>query len=138
VEPNAGRRHAFVSVLATGAAVTSCGDFVSARRTLAETPFDLLVTRLRLGAFNGTHLAHLARPRGIRIVVYDSTNDVVLAREVQKAGGFYETVERLPVVLFNYLSPALPPNDRRDPALPDRRALRRGGRRAADISLVTV
>jgi len=134
VEPNADRRQAFASILAAGATVQACADFEAARRTLAGTPCDLLITQLRLGPFNGLHLVYLARARLIRSLVYEGQSDLFLAREAQSAGAFYETVERLPLVLLNYVMLELPPVDRRDPVQPDRRAMRRGGRRAADLA----
>ena len=136
VEPNADRRQAFASILAAGATVQACADFEAARRTLADTPCGLLITQLRLGPFNGLHLVYLARARLIRSVVYDETTDLFLAREAQSAGAFYETIERLPLVLLNYVTLELPPIDRRDPVRADRRVMRRGGRRAADIALL--
>ena len=63
----------------------ACADFEAARRTLAGTPCDLLITQLRLGPFNGLHLVYLARARLIRSVVYDETMDPFLAREAQSA-----------------------------------------------------
>jgi len=136
VEPNADRRRAFAAIVATGATVQACADFPAARRALADGAYDLVVTNLRLGPFNGLHLIYLARARLIRSVVYEGKSDLFLAREAQSAGAFYETVERLPLVLLNYVTRELPPVDRRDPARVDRRVMRRGGRRAADLALL--
>ena len=136
VEPNADRRRAFASILATVATVQACADFQAARRALSEAQYELLVTHLRLGPFNGLHLVYVARARLIRSVVYEVVTDLFLAREAQSAGAFYETAERLPLVLLNYVTPDLPPVDRRDPAHPDRRIMRRGGRRAVDLVLL--
>jgi DNA-binding NtrC family response regulator len=136
VEPNADRRQAFAAIMATGAAVQSCADFQTARRAVSDGPLDLVVTNLRLGPFNGLHLVYLSRARLIRSVVYDRKTDLFLAREAQSAGAFYESADRLPLVLLNYVMLELPPVDRRDPAHADRRALRRGGRRAADLALL--
>jgi len=136
VEPNAQRRQAFAAIMATGATVQACADFPGARRALSDGAYDLVVTNLRLGPFNGLHLVYLARARLIRSVVYEGKTDLFLAREAQSAGAFYETAERLPLVLLNYVTLELPPVDRRDAARADRRAMRRGGRRAADIALL--
>jgi DNA-binding NtrC family response regulator len=133
VEPNTTLRDTFASVLTgVSASVTACEDFPSARRAIGATPHDLLVAQLRLGAFNGLHLVYLARRRQMRCVVYAAVTDPVLAREVQSAGGFYETLDHLPLVLANYVMRALPPRDRRDPERADRRSAPRGGRRIAD------
>ena len=134
VEPNAELRQAFAAIMATGATVQACADFPAARRALSGATYDLVVTNLRLGPFNGLHLVYLARARLIRSLVYEGQSDLFLAREAQSAGAFYETVERLPLVLLNYVMLELPPVDRRDPVQPDRRAMRRGGRRAADLA----
>ena len=48
-------------------------------------------------------------------------------QDVRRAGAFYEVVDRLPVTLTAYLSGNLPPSDRRDPAVPDRRTPFREG-----------
>lgn len=46
--------------------------FAAARSVLQQSAVDLLVTNLRLGAFNGLHLVYLAKflARGARAVVY--------------------------------------------------------------------
>jgi hypothetical protein len=108
--------------------------FETARPRLALTPYDFLITNVRLGAYNGLHLVYLASwgsdpPRPI---VYTDHHDPGLAREVQLAGAFYETRECLSVTLAAYLAHTLPPRDRRDPSVPDRRRLIRGGRRCWD------
>jgi len=135
VEPNTAVRDRFAAILAgVSAEVQACADFLSARRAVDATPFDLLVTQVRLGAYNGVHLVHLARPHGMRCLVYSAVTDPVLAREVQSLGAFYETMDRLPIVLVNYIMHALPPADRRDPERADRRGPRRGGRRVVDAA----
>jgi hypothetical protein len=109
-------------------------DFLAARTHLASNPYDWLVTNLRLGAFNGLHLVHLAgisRP-SIRFLVYADRSDLWLAREAQRAGAFYESRDRVDRALPAYLRSALPPQDRRNPAEPDRRAAKRGSRRRVD------
>jgi hypothetical protein len=111
-------------------------DFLAARTHLLSKPYDWLVTNIRLGAYNGLHLVHLAgisRPL-IRFLVYADRCDLWLAREAQRAGAFYESRERVDRALPAYLRSALPPLDRRNPAEPDRRADARGSRRCADPS----
>jgi DNA-binding NtrC family response regulator len=133
VEPNTTARDRFAAILArVSADVQACADFLLARRAVEATAFDLLVTQLRLGAYNGVHLVYLARPHGMRCLVYAAVTDPVLAREVQSLGAFYERMDCLPLVLVNYVMHTLPPADRRDPERADRRGVRRGGRRVVD------
>jgi len=133
VEPNTATRDTLASIVAGVAAdVQAYADFPSARRAVDTSPYDLLVTQVRLGAYNGLQLVYLAQPHRMRCVVYAAVTDPVLAREAQFAGAFYERLDHLPLVLVNYVMHALPPVDRRDPARADRRGVPRGGRRVAD------
>src|SRR5256885_3270187 len=70
------------------ATVDSYSDFAAARRRLLADPPDLLVTNIRLGAYNGLHLVHLAAASGFatRTIVYTDAPDPVLLREAQEAG----------------------------------------------------
>jgi hypothetical protein len=64
---------------------------------LLSHPYDWVVTNIRLAAYNGLHLMHLAaaaRLRG-RFVVYADQQDVLLAREAQRAGAFYEARDQV-------------------------------------------
>jgi DNA-binding NtrC family response regulator len=108
--------------------------FDAAKKRLASAPFDFLVTNIRLAEFNGLHLVYLnaASSKPVRSIVYTADRDPWLAREVQRAGAFYETLECLPVTLAAYLTRALPPSDRRDVSRLDRRSEVRGGRRCWD------
>jgi len=117
-----------------GVDVTTSHEFASARHAIADLSLDLLVTNLRLEAYNGVHLVHVARELRPKLpcIVYDRTHDVVLARIAQDAGAFYERYERLPAALISYVLLDLPSRDRRDPTRVDRRHDYRGGRRAAD------
>lgn len=116
------------------ATVDYCSEFDAARPRLFETTFDFLVTNLRLKAYNGLHLVYLAGATGPspRCIVYSAKRDAAIAREVHRAGAFYETGECLAITLTAYLRGTLPPTDRRDPAHPDRRLIFRGGRRCWD------
>jgi DNA-binding NtrC family response regulator len=136
VEPDAVRREAFSSILARVADVDAHTDFSSARHSLPLMPYDLLVTQLRLGPYNGLHLVYLARRLMIRSVVYAASTDVILAREAQLAGAFYERADHLAVALSHYVGHALPSVDRRNPGRPDRRSNSRGGRRVTDDRLM--
>ena len=132
----------FVSQLAP--IITSSGyrcipitEFVAARLELYTRRPDVLLTNLRLGAFNGIHLAYLAkinRPE-TRVMVYGK-NDHLLASEIQKAGAFYERVEFVPYALTSFLIGNLPERDRRDVIVSDRRLIFRGGRRLTDLTIL--
>ena len=114
--------------------VKACTDFYTARELLFEWEPDLLVTNIRLSAFNGLQLVYLAKAEDFetRSVVYARPHDIALAHEIQIAGAFYEPQWRLPYAIATYVRSVLPPSDRRDPAIVDRRRLFRGGRRCTD------
>ncbi len=136
VDPIAGDRLPKLQLVIHGLAqVTAVDDFSSARMALRETLPDLLVTNMRLGAYNGIHLALLASRDHTPCIVYAYAreHDIVLARQAQAAGAFYVRLEQLPFVLPAFLSSALPAQDRRDPAVLDRRETVRRGRRSTDL-----
>jgi hypothetical protein len=113
-------------------------EFESARRRLGAMRVDFVVSNLRLGAFNGLHLVYAASAdTPARCIVYTDDREPALAQDVRRAGAFYETTDRLPVTLTMYLGSSLPPSDRRDPVMPDRRTPFRGGRRSWDRQLLT-
>jgi DNA-binding NarL/FixJ family response regulator len=107
-------------------------------RGLLASPFDFVVSNLRLGPYNGLHLVYRTLGASVppRCIVYTAERDQGLAREVQRAGAFYETADCLPVTLAAYLSGHLPARDRRDSAALDRRTTFRGGRRCWDRQLL--
>ena len=114
-------------------------EFESARRRLGTQHFDFVVSNLRLGAFNGLHLAYAVNAvTPTRCIVYTESREPALAQDVRRAGAFYEVADRLTVTLAGYLQGNLPPADRRDPAGPDRRTPFRGGRRIWDQQLLSV
>jgi DNA-binding NtrC family response regulator len=117
------------------ASVEGCADFFGARRVLLSSSINLLVTNLRLEAYNGLHLVYLSSHANGHVVavVYTERRELEFAREVQKANAFYEIRDRLPFVVTGYISPKLPSSDRRDPAVVDRRRVFRGGRRGSDL-----
>jgi DNA-binding NtrC family response regulator len=133
-EGNRERRLALQAVLARRAQVDARPDFVGARARLLASPPHLLVTNIRLGAYNGLHLAHLAATLALptRVIVYGDADSVALAREAQIAGAFYVPGQRIAAALPAYLDAELPPTDRRDVARVDRRQQFRRGRRATD------
>ena len=114
--------------------VQVCSDFREARARLLNQPPDLLITNLRLRAYNGLHLVHLAAGTETRCIVYSTYDDLVLAREIQAAGAFFEHPFRLPLVLQSYVNATLPRQDRRNLTALNRRRAFRGGRRCSDVS----
>jgi hypothetical protein len=136
VEPDAEAQALLQNAWASVAHVRGCSDFRTARRQLFQHPPDLLVTNVCLQEFNGLHLVHLAAAAALktRSIVYAKDLDLGLAREVQAAGAFYERADRLSYILSSYSRKTLPPRDRRDPALIDRRLCSyRGGRRGLEV-----
>jgi DNA-binding NarL/FixJ family response regulator len=119
--------------------LTTFTDFSKARAQLLTVRPQLVATNLRLGAYNGLHLVHLVASLGIeaRCIVFSDHPDPVLIREAQEAGAFYEPASALPFALASYASAVLPPRDQRSAERIDRRAIRRGGRRAADALALT-
>ena len=132
VDSNASSLRAVQNALRLVAEVEAYSDFQAARTQLLVKPPDLLVTNLRLQAYNGLHLVHLSAALPTRCIAYGEDDDLVLAREVQAAGGFYERSKRLLHALTSYVRATLPPQDRRRPAVLDRRQNLRGGRRCTD------
>jgi hypothetical protein len=53
---------------------------------------DFLIANVRLGAFNGLHLAHLAQQLGLktRCILYGLVTDIGLAREAGAVGAWFE------------------------------------------------
>ena len=104
-----------------------------------RSPPDFLVTPLRLGAYNGLHLIYLAKANRqvTRSICYSIFTDLPLIKEAQEIGAFYEAPARVPFALLSYLRTVLPPRDRRQPREGDRRKEFRGGRRSADVAVVS-
>ena len=135
VDPDRNGLLAVQAALRLVADVETCSDFRAARTRLFIQPPDLLVTNLRLQANNGLHLVYLAAGTHTRCIVYAPHDDLILAREAQAAGAFYERLLRLPQALPSYVNATLPDHDRRDLTVLDRRLKFRGGRRCTDLQL---
>jgi hypothetical protein len=125
---------------ATGsrAAIDIVSSFADARSYVDAAPYDLVVANLRLGPYNGIHLAYVVvglSESSTRVIVHAGNGDAASARDIQRAGALYEHTERLVVTLPGYLGADLPPRDRRDPIRFDRRRLPRGGRRVWDRAM---
>jgi DNA-binding NtrC family response regulator len=111
--------------------------FQSARNELqAVGDLYAVVSNIRLGAFNGIHLAYVVKLANVatRVLLYARPHDAILALEAKHAGAFYQRAELLPYSLTPFLLSALPQADRRDVQLVDRRLAFRGGRRTTDIA----
>jgi len=136
VEPNARFAARLRQAVQTVSHVETQKKFESAKKRLAERPYDFVITNLRLADYNGLHLVYLAATHSApapRCIVYTKERDPWIAHEVKHAKAFYEIAECLPVTLIAYVTSALPATDRRDAAQPDRRSgARSGGRRCWD------
>ena len=111
--------------------VDACTTFAAARSRLRHRSYHRVFTNLRLRDYNGMHLVHLASPT-VRIVVYTTSLDVLMAPEIQATGAFYEWYGRLHYSIASYAENELPALDRRKPARETRRGIFRGGRRSWD------
>jgi hypothetical protein len=115
-------------------------DFQSAYARLSTGTYELLITNLKLEAnVEGLQLAYVAASGGYptRTLVYSDPPAPWIVRELQRTGAFFETRVRVPFALPSYVRGKLPVLDRRNPIVPDRRAVGfRGGRRASDVPLV--
>lgn len=133
-EPLPHLRRAFAAAASLRADVDVVDNFPDARARLNSAGYDLVVANLRLGAYNGIHLAYvvgLSAGRA-RVVVHADAWDIVAVRDIRRANALYERTDRLVVTLPAYVGASLPPYDRRDPTRFDRRRAARGGRRAWD------
>ena len=74
-----------------GEHVVATGSFEEARKALDGEHFDALVTDVRLGEFNGLHLAVIGRDAhpDMRIVVFSGFDDPVLRSEADHVGAEY-------------------------------------------------
>jgi DNA-binding NtrC family response regulator len=72
-------------------AVVALSTFADARRILHDNRFDVLITDVRLGAFNGLQLAVLARDQypDIQLIVFSGFDDPVLRQEAEQLGAVY-------------------------------------------------
>src|SRR5215218_3590070 len=74
-----------------GRDVVSCRTFEDARQQLLTEHFDVMVTDVRLGAFNGLQLAVIARDKHpeMKIIVFSGFDDPVLREEADHLGASY-------------------------------------------------
>jgi DNA-binding NarL/FixJ family response regulator len=137
VEPETAFRLQMRNAVDTMAVIDAETGVPTARQRLLGAQYHWLVTNIRLQAYNGLHLAYLARmsTRPIRILVYGEDDDLLLAREAQELGAFYESRKSVASSLAGYLTSLLPATDRRNAAVQDRRSMYRGGRRSGDVAV---
>ena len=76
---------------AAGRDVVAASTFEEGRDRLRNETFDVLLTDVRLGAFNGLQLAVIARDvhPGMRILVFSGFDDPVLRAEAEQLGATY-------------------------------------------------
>ena len=135
VEPDSTLRFQLRTAVGSLAGVDADSGVPTARQRLLTTMPNWLVTNVRLEAYNGLHLAYLAKMAVIppNILVYGDEPDLLLAREAQQLGAFYESKATIVRSVGAYLTNLLPTRDRRDVAIRDRRLAFRGGRRSSDF-----
>ena len=97
VEPDGAVRERLRSVAVRFGHVDVDAQFPAARKHLLSNPYDWVVTNIRLTAYNGLHLMHLAAAARLRarFVVYADHQDVLLGREARRAGAFYEARDQV-------------------------------------------
>ena len=124
-------------VTAVGFRVLALSDFTAARHELYASRPQALIANLRLGAFNGIHLAYLAKINNpeTRAMIYGE-DDRMLAAEVQSARAFYQRTSFVRYALAAFLRAPLPDRDRRAVLVVDRRQSFRGGRRTTDLQIL--
>lgn len=94
VDEDSDARIGIVSLLShAGYHVTSVGSFREAIRVLSTEPPALLITELRLGAFNGLHLVIRSRESHpeMAAIILTSFRDPVLEAEAQRQGAAFVT-----------------------------------------------
>jgi DNA-binding NtrC family response regulator len=124
----------------SGIVAEVCSTSEEARKALVTSSPMLFFSNMRLGAVRGAELVHLARlanPK-TRAILYGTVSDLLLARQAQQAGAFYEPAAFVPYSLKQYFAPTLPARDRRDASRVDRRHRFRGGRRVTDVERLHV
>src|SRR4051812_32656564 len=89
VEDDEDMRHAFKQLLERAEYdVVTVGNFPDARFVLSQSPPDLLITDIRLGAYNGLQLV-ATNPRSLPAIVVTGYPDPVLQAEARRLGADY-------------------------------------------------
>ena len=110
-----------LKVLATGLEhagcnVTAFGRFDEAKRYLAATTPDILLTDVRLGGSNGLHLVVMSKLRHpeMTAVVMTGFDDIVLKKDAEAAGALYVVKPILVSELIELMAPQAPAVERHD------------------------
>jgi DNA-binding NtrC family response regulator len=79
------------SLKGTGSEITAARSFADGKRAMDESPPALLITAVRLGAFNGLHLVirGLARQAQLAAIVVGEESDRGLTAEVEQLGASF-------------------------------------------------
>jgi DNA-binding NtrC family response regulator len=110
VDDDGATRRGLVQLLAqAGYDATAVGTFDEARRIIGASPPDLLITDIRLEAYNGLQLI-LNSPRRIPTIVITGFADPVLEAEARRGGAAYlvkpvQPLELLEVVAEKLMAP---------------------------------
>jgi DNA-binding NtrC family response regulator len=91
---------------AGGYAVELCSSFEAAKHRLTHSPPDVLLTDVRLGAFNGLQLVMLAKELSptTTVIVMSAYDDVTLRKEASQCGALYLQKPFTGEAFFNSLS----------------------------------
>lgn len=91
------------------AAVDVCEGFDAAREHLARASYDLLLSDVRLGPYNGLNLAYLVQRMQLktRMIVFSDFFDPCLASEAVVVGASYESAHRVVAAALTTLSHAV-------------------------------
>jgi DNA-binding NtrC family response regulator len=114
VDDDGATRCGLVQLLAqAGYDATAVGTFDEARRLIGDSPPDLLITDIRLEAYNGLQLI-LNSPRTIPTIVITGFADPVLEAEARRGGAAYlvkpvQPLELLEVVAEKLAAPQSKP-----------------------------
>jgi len=98
---------------AGGYAVELCSSFEAAKHRLTHSPPDVLLTDVRLGAFNGLQLVILVKELfpATTAIVMSAYDDVTLRKEAFHCGASYLQKPFTGEAFFNSLSPVTRPGE---------------------------
>ena len=98
---------------ACGYAVELCSSFEAAKYRLTHSPPDVLLTDVRLGAFNGLQLVILVKELfpATTAIVMSAYDDVTLRKEASHCGASYLQKPFTGEALFNSLSSVTRPGE---------------------------
>jgi DNA-binding NtrC family response regulator len=107
VDDDGATRRGLVQLLAqAGYDATAVGTFDEARRIIGASPPDLLITDIRLEAYNGLQLI-LNSPRTIPTIVITGFADPVLEAEARRGGAAYLVKPVQPLELLEVVAEKL-------------------------------